>query len=161
MSVDRKLFTRRSALHGTVAVTLAQILAACGSDDDSAPGGGGANAGGSAGLGGGAGTGGEAGLDAAAAKAGAGGTSAGIEGSYGELVALDGVISLPEGFRYVAFAAAGKAMSDGLTMPGAHDGMACFAGEGSQVILLRNHELSANDEASEEAKLTTRSVQAA
>ncbi len=33
MSFDRKL-TRRSALHGTVAVTIAQILAACGSDGE-------------------------------------------------------------------------------------------------------------------------------
>jgi len=162
MSFDRKLFTRRSALHGTVAVTIAQILAACGSDDDSTNGSGGAHAGGGAGRGGEAGLGGgEAGSGGAAGSAGeggapgeggSGGQGAVIEGSYGPLVAHDGVISLPEGFRYVAFAAAGSSMSDGLTMPGAHDGMACFAGKGSQVILLRNHELSSNDEPSDEAK---------
>lgn len=157
MSFEPKLFTRRTALHGTVAVTLAQILAACGSDDGGAVGAAGANAGGSAGRGGEAGLG-EAGLAGGGAGQGAGeggtgGQNGGIEGSYGQLFPLDGVISLPEGFRYVAFAAAGTVMSDGLTMPGAHDGMACFAGKGSQVILLRNHELSANDEASAEPKL--------
>ncbi|HEY0468307.1 MAG TPA: hypothetical protein VGC79_29120, partial [Polyangiaceae bacterium] len=62
MSVDPKRFTRRTALHGTVAVSIAQILAACGSDDDGAQGMGGANGGGAAGRGGEAGLGNEAGL---------------------------------------------------------------------------------------------------
>jgi len=125
MSFDHKLISRRNALHGSVALTFAQILAACGSDE------------GSSGTGG---------------TAGSGGGSGG-DGSYGKLVSLDGVISLPEGFRYVAFAAAGTVMSDGRTMPAAHDGMACFAGKGSQVVLLRNHELSSSDEASDESEL--------
>ncbi len=136
MSFQNKLFSRRVALHGTALVTLAQILAACSSDDK-----------GTAGSGGAGGGGGEAG------SLGEGGDGAGIAGSYGPLQALDGVISLPEGFSYVAFAAAGSKMDDGVDMPAAHDGMTCFAGEGSQVILLRNHELSSLDEASTEAKL--------
>ena len=32
-------------------------------------------------------------------------------------------------------------MDDGLTVPDAADGMACFKGEGDNVILVRNHEL--------------------
>ncbi|HYP99237.1 MAG TPA: alkaline phosphatase PhoX [Polyangiaceae bacterium] len=169
MSFDRKL-TRRSALHGTVAVTIAQILAACGSDDGGAHGAGGAGSGGAGGHGGDAGgRGGEAGL-AGSGEAGLGGSAGGdgeagqggmggqggggiVEGSYGDLVPRDGVISLPEGFSYVLLAAAETAMSDGRAMPGAHDGMACFAGKGSQVVLLRNHELSANDQASSDPKL--------
>ncbi len=49
--------------------------------------------------------------------------------------ARDNFISLPEGFRYVVLAKAGTMMSDGRTMPYAHDGMTCFAGQGSQVGL--------------------------
>ncbi len=86
-------------------------------------------------------------------EGGAGGQGAVIEGSYGDLVPRNGVISLPESFLYIPFAAAGTMMSDGMAMPGAHDGMACFAGKGSHVILLRNHELSASEEASGDAKL--------
>ena len=139
MSIQNKLFSRRAALHGTAVITLSQILAACGSDDDSTAGAGGTSAGGAGSEAGTVGEGGSSGNE--------------IEGSYGKLVPLDGLISLPEGFRYVAFAAAGTMMSDGLAVPAAHDGMTCFAGEGSQVILLRNHELSSNDEASTEPKL--------
>jgi len=114
MSVDSK-FSRRIALKGTALITLAQILSACGSDDDDS-------------------------------EEGSG--SGGVDGSYGELVALNNEISLPEGFRYIAFAAAGTSMSDGRSMPTSHDGMTCFAGEGSQLILVRNHEVSSTDEPS-------------
>src|SRR5262245_54577481 len=133
MSSERKL-SRRSALHGTVAVTIAQILAACGSDSDGSPGAGGTGAGGAGGRGGlgrggvachpgtvEAGLGGSAGAVVAAGEGGAGGQGGFIEGSYGELIPRDGVISLPESFLYVSFAAAGTPMSDGLPMPGAHD----------------------------------------
>lgn len=137
MSNQGKPFTRRAALHGTAVVTLAQILAACSSEgDDSAVATGGAGGAGGAGGKGAAGEGGE------------GGAGATIEGSYGKLVAHNDEISLPEGFTYVAFAAVGSTMKDGRTMPGAHDGMTCFPGKGSQVILLRNHELEQADEAS-------------
>lgn len=174
MSFDRKLtpswiakrVSRRTALQGAAAVTIAQILAACGSDGVGPIGTGGAAGGGGAGRGGGGGRGGqgglagsgEAGLGGAAGAAGedgeggAGGQGSFIEGSYGELVPRDGVIALPEGFLYIPIAAAGTLMSDGKPMPGAHDGMACFAGKGSQVILLRNHELSLNAEESGDPK---------
>jgi secreted PhoX family phosphatase len=65
--------------------------------------------------------------------------------SYGPLSARNGTISLPEGFRYVELAAAGSLMDDGRTMPGAHDGMTCFAAADGTLRLLRNHELSSND----------------
>lgn len=105
--------SRRVVLKGLALASVAQILSACGNDEDDGGG--------------------------------------GIEGSYGELQARDGVIALPAGFRYVTLAAAGSAMSDGRTMPGAHDGMSCFAGDGGKLILVRNHELSSLDEAAPDA----------
>lgn len=51
-----------------------------------------------------------------------------------------GVLDLPAGFSYTAFSQTGEPMSDGLLTPGAHDGMAAFAGPGGTVILVRNHE---------------------
>lgn len=56
-----------------------------------------------------------------------------------------GVFDLPEGFSYRIVSQAGERMSDGLFTPFKADGMACFAGAGSQVILARNHELKAAD----------------
>lgn len=126
MTIQSKLFSRRAALRGVSLIPLAQIIAACSSDDAKSTS-----------------TGGDAGA------AGAPGDGEVAE-DYGALSARDGVISLPEGFTYVVLAAAGSEMSDGLAMPGAHDGMTCFAGRGSEVVLLRNHELSSNDEASED-----------
>ncbi len=52
-----------------------------------------------------------------------------------------GLVDLPRGFRYVAFSAVGDAMDDGFVVPGAHDGMAAFAGPNGRVLLVRNHEL--------------------
>ncbi|HSI49735.1 MAG TPA: alkaline phosphatase PhoX [Ideonella sp.] len=74
-----------------------------------------------------------------------GGDDDGRDDSYGPLSAQNGTISLPEGFRYVELAAAGSLMSDGRTMPGAHDGMTCFAGPDGTLLLLRNYELSSSD----------------
>lgn len=96
---------RRTVLKGMTAVSLAQILSACGG----------------------------------------GGDDSGRSDDYGPLVAQNGAIALPSGFRYVELAAAGSAMADGRSMPGAHDGMACFAGANGTLVLLRNHELSSND----------------
>ncbi|WP_326542391.1 alkaline phosphatase PhoX [Pseudorhodoferax sp.] len=93
---------RRTVLKGMTAVSLAQILSACGGGGDSGD-------------------------------------------DYGPLSAQNGTLALPSGFRYVELAAAGSAMSDGRTMPGAHDGMACFAGANGTLVLLRNHELSASE----------------
>lgn len=65
---------------------------------------------------------------------------------YGPLVADPyGLFDLPEGFEYRIVSQAGETMSDGLLVPGKADGMGCFAGSGSQVILVRNHELGRND----------------
>jgi len=64
---------------------------------------------------------------------------------YGPLVPdSDGLFDLPAGFDYITFSDTGEEMDDGLLVPGAHDGMACYPGlEDGQVILVRNHELSA------------------
>lgn len=63
-----------------------------------------------------------------------------IEG-YGPLKSdPNGVLDLPEGFSYRVVSYAGQTMDDGFVTPGRADGMACFAGRGSRVILMRNHE---------------------
>lgn len=79
-----------------------------------------------------------AGLRSRPARADQGPTRAG----YGPLVQDPGrLIDLPSGFRYTAFSATGLTMDDGLLVPGAHDGMAAFAGPEGRTILVRNHEL--------------------
>lgn len=61
---------------------------------------------------------------------------------YGDLMPDPaGLLDLPKGFGYTAFSRAGEEMSDGLFVPGAHDGMAAFPGPDGRVILVRNHEL--------------------
>ena len=52
-----------------------------------------------------------------------------------------GIINLPYGFTYDIVSKHEDEMDDGLTVPDAADGMACFKGEGDNVILVRNHEL--------------------
>lgn len=53
----------------------------------------------------------------------------------------DGILSLPEGFRYRILAAAGDRMDDGLPRPGLPDGMEVFdAGDGRMALCL-NHEI--------------------
>jgi secreted PhoX family phosphatase len=62
---------------------------------------------------------------------------------YGPLKAdPNRVVDLPEGFQYRVISRTGETMSDGLRVPGAHDGMAAFAGPRGTTILVRNHELS-------------------
>ena len=51
------------------------------------------------------------------------------------------ILKLREGLSYQIVSEAGDKMSDGLVVPGAHDGMAAFAGDNGQVILVCNHEL--------------------
>jgi secreted PhoX family phosphatase len=53
------------------------------------------------------------------------------------------VIDVPEGFSYTVVSRIGETMSDGLFVPGAHDGMAAFEGENGRITLICNHELSA------------------
>ncbi len=40
----------------------------------------------------------------------------------------NGLLDLPTGFQYRTFSRTGESMSDGSLVPGAHDGMAAFAG---------------------------------
>lgn len=64
-----------------------------------------------------------------------------IEG-YGPLIKDPaGHVDLPAGFTYQVFSRTGETMSDGLTVPGAHDGMACFPHGENTVALVRNHEI--------------------
>ncbi|MEO7243586.1 MAG: alkaline phosphatase PhoX, partial [Rubrivivax sp.] len=52
------------------------------------------------------------------------------------------LLALPQGFRYRVLSCTGMTMSDGQRVPGAHDGMAAFAGpRPGMTLLLRNHEL--------------------
>ncbi|MGB5447586.1 MAG: alkaline phosphatase PhoX [Woeseiaceae bacterium] len=54
----------------------------------------------------------------------------------------DRIIDLPNGFSYRVVSRVGDVMSDGLRVPGAHDGMATFEGTDGRVILVCNHEMS-------------------
>jgi secreted PhoX family phosphatase len=53
----------------------------------------------------------------------------------------NGLFDLPEGFSYTVVSQGGETMDDGLLVPGQFDGMGCFSLTGSQVALVRNHEL--------------------
>jgi hypothetical protein len=55
----------------------------------------------------------------------------------------DGILDLPEGFRYHLLERRGDPMSDGFRVPGQPDGMGCFAGPpgSNTLVLMRNHEL--------------------
>ena len=65
---------------------------------------------------------------------------------YGELVQdPGGVIDLPRGFQYRIISEQGTTLSNGAPVPGDHDGMAAFAGEGNTTVLVRNHELRPSD----------------
>ena len=52
-----------------------------------------------------------------------------------------GIINLPEGFSYKIISKFEDKMNDGLNVPDAADGMACFKGKKDNIILVRNHEL--------------------
>jgi secreted PhoX family phosphatase len=56
-----------------------------------------------------------------------------------------GLLDLPRGFSYVLFSRTGDPMADGLRVPGAHDGMAAFAGPDGLTLVVRNHELNPGD----------------
>ncbi|UTW60321.1 DUF839 domain-containing protein [Kordiimonas sp. SCSIO 12603] len=62
--------------------------------------------------------------------------------AYGPLIKdPDGLFDLPKGFSYKVISKLGDKMSDGWTVPDRADGMGCFALNGSEVALVRNHEL--------------------
>ena len=68
----------------------------------------------------------------------------GAGGGYGPITPyqpLDGLISLPVGFRAAIISRSGRPMSDGGVLPNAFDGMGAFATGTGQVRLIRNHEL--------------------
>lgn len=52
-----------------------------------------------------------------------------------------GLLDLPEGFSYSVLSSQGDAMDDGGKVPGAADGMGCFALPNGKLALVRNHEL--------------------
>ncbi len=54
----------------------------------------------------------------------------------------EGIVRLPRGFSYQALSRTGETMSDGLLVPGAHDGMGAFSGPNGRTVLVRNHELT-------------------
>lgn len=51
------------------------------------------------------------------------------------------IFDLPEGFSYTVVSSPGMKLDDGLTLPGAPDGMAAFAGPDGLTIVIRNHEV--------------------
>ena len=51
------------------------------------------------------------------------------------------LLHLPAGFRYLTFGWTGDPLADGRPTPDSHDGMAAFAGTGSRIRLIRNHEV--------------------
>ncbi len=51
-----------------------------------------------------------------------------------------GILDLPAGFDYRIISRAFDPMSDGLRTPARPDGMACFAGDNGELLLVRNHE---------------------
>ena len=53
----------------------------------------------------------------------------------------EGLMALPRGFRYTVISRQGEVMTDGLLVPGLHDGMAAFPGPGGRTLLVRNHEM--------------------
>lgn len=72
--------------------------------------------------------------------------AAGPGEGYGPLRAdPKGILDLPAGFSYKVLSRTGERMNDGLLVPGKHDGMAAFPGPGGKTILVRNHELDANE----------------
>ena len=57
----------------------------------------------------------------------------------------DQYLDLPPGFTYTFLQVSGETMSDGYRMPDLPDGMACFQGDGGELILMRNHETSGSN----------------
>ncbi len=65
---------------------------------------------------------------------------------YGPLVSDPRrILDLPKDFSYQILSHTGNVMDDGFRVPGAPDGMATFAGSNGRVILVRNHELTADN----------------
>ena len=56
-----------------------------------------------------------------------------------------GLLDLPAGFSYQILSSYGDAMSDGLVVPNAADGMGCFRLDERRIALVRNHELKVGE----------------
>ena len=66
---------------------------------------------------------------------------------YGPLIEdPNGLLDLPEGFRYRVLSQLGELMDDGMPVPDKADGMGCFQGNNGELILVRNHELRPQDD---------------
>ena len=66
---------------------------------------------------------------------------------YGPLIEdPNGLLDLPEGFRYRVLSQLGELMDDGMPVPDKADGMGCFQGDNGELILVRNHELRPQDD---------------
>lgn len=64
---------------------------------------------------------------------------------YGDLIPdPEGILNLPKGFSYKIISKSGQLMKDGFYVPGNPDGMGTFPGKNGRVIIVRNHELSAD-----------------
>jgi secreted PhoX family phosphatase len=58
----------------------------------------------------------------------------------------NGILDLPAGFRYKILSQMGRSMDDRTPVPTAFDGMGAIAGENGATILIRNHELSPDEQ---------------
>jgi uncharacterized protein len=68
--------------------------------------------------------------------------------SYGPLLPdPEGLLDLPQGFSYRVISRLGDALQDGGKVPDNADGMGCFALPGGRLALVRNHELTAMQDA--------------
>jgi len=56
----------------------------------------------------------------------------------------DGILDLPDGFRYRILSRSGELMADGFRVPSSPDGMAAFPGPRGTTLLVRNHEVSSD-----------------
>ncbi len=66
---------------------------------------------------------------------------------YGKLLNdPNGLIDLPAGFSYKVISSLNEKMTDGLPVPDRADGMGCFYLDDERVTLIRNHELSPQDQ---------------
>ncbi|HSG55455.1 MAG TPA: alkaline phosphatase PhoX [Paracoccaceae bacterium] len=80
---------------------------------------------------------------ACAARGSGGLAGLSVSGGYGGLVSDPAeLLDLPEGFSYRVLSALGDAMTDGGTVPDYADGMGCFDLGNGELALVRNHELS-------------------
>src|SRR5690606_13600018 len=64
---------------------------------------------------------------------------------YGELLPdPKGLLNLPQGFSYKIISQTGQMIKNCFLVPGNPDGMGTFQGKNGRVIIIRNHELSAD-----------------